>query len=103
MAAIHLLGPDKGVVVVGASVKLTFRLGALAMLLDRPAGMTTARVPLHRHAEVEGGDMTLSKTGRTLMVRVVEPARLYLAKADDARAFVKGELNAVKLLDVTEE
>ena len=99
MAGIYRLGTDRGVVTVGAQRKLTFRLGALEMLL---AGTGTREVPLHRTRDEEGGAMTLSKTGRTLLVSIVEPRRLFLCKADDARAFLKGTLSSVELLDVTE-
>ncbi|HWG90909.1 MAG TPA: hypothetical protein VNZ52_08705 [Candidatus Thermoplasmatota archaeon] len=102
MAGIFPLQGDFAAVVAGPRERYTFRRGALEMLLDPPEGLRKTKVPLQRTPEVEGGAITISKTGRTLMVETWEPRKLFVCKADDVRLLLKGKLNAVNLTDVTE-
>lgn len=102
MASIHPLTQDACVLTVSAKLRLTFRKGALEMLLFPEAGRDVRRVPLAWGRDAEGGEMTLSKTGRTLEVRVNDPPRLFLADADEARAFLRGRLNALALTEATD-
>lgn len=102
MAVIHPLTKDACVLSLGANRRFSFRRGALDLLLFPRDDTKTTRVPLQLGRDHEAGDITLSKTGRTLLVRVYDPSRLLVAKADDARAFLRDEVNAVLLTDATD-
>jgi hypothetical protein len=104
MATIVPLTKDALVLALGAGAKtrFTIRRGALELLLLPREGVETRRVPLMLGRDAEVGELRLSKTGRTLEVRVLDPPRLFLVRAETARAFLRGELNALPLIDATD-
>lgn len=102
VASIHPLTKDALVVTLGASLRLSLRRGQLEMLLDPLPDVRTRRVPLMQGRDHEAGDVTLSKSGRNLVLRVADPPRLFLASAERARAFLRGELGALPLVEATD-
>lgn len=102
MASIRPVGKDTLVLAVGAKHRFTFRTGALEMLLDPAPGMRVERVPLVRGVTDEVGEIALTPSRRSLVVRLRDPPRQYLAKAENALRLVRGELNALDLIDVSD-
>jgi hypothetical protein len=103
MATIHPLTQDACVLAVDASKRISFRRGALEMLLDPPEGRRVERVPLSYGRDDESGELRLSKTGRTLEARLYDPPRLFLVAAAKARAFLRGELSTLTLFEATDD
>lgn len=102
MASIHPLTKDALVVTLSASLRFSLRRGELEMLLDPLPDVRTRKVRLMQGRDHEAGDVTLSKSGRNLVLRVLDPPRLFLASAERARAMLRGELGALPLVDATD-
>lgn len=104
MPSLHPLTQDSFVLALGAGAasRLSLRRGLLEMLLDPPEGVKPKGVPLMLGRDHEAGEARLSRTGRTLELRVHDPPRLFLAKADDARRLLRGELEALALTEATD-
>jgi len=104
MPSIHPLTKDALVLALGAGAqrRYSIRRGQLEMLLDPLEGVRTRRAPLLLGRDAEVGELTLSRSRRTLEVRVHDPPRLLLASAERARAFLRGELLALPLVDATD-
>lgn len=104
MPSLHPQTKDSFVLSLGAGAarRLSLARGALELLLDPPPGVRTRRAPLMLGRDAEAGEVTLSRTRRTLELRVHDPPRLLLAKAEDARRLLRGELNALALVEATD-
>lgn len=106
MPWIHPLKRDTVVVAIGPGQKYTLHKPALRALLSRMQKPRTERVPLIRVREGEAGDVTLSKSGRSIVIRVNEPGHpeyTLLASIREARAFLEGTIPSLLLHDAREE
>lgn len=104
MPSLHPLTQDSFVLALGAGAasRLSVRRGLMELLLDPPEGVRPKGVPLMLGRDHEAGEARLSRTGRTLELRVHDPPRLFLAKAEDARRLLRGELDALALTEATD-
>lgn len=106
MPSIQPLKQDVLIVAVGPGQSYTLDKPSLKALVARDATTPPGRIPLVRVRTGEVGDVTLSKSGRSIIVRVSETGyaeRSLIASAREARAFVDGTIPSLLLHDAREE
>lgn len=84
-------------------MRFVLRRDVLEMLLTPREEVRVRRVPLLRGRDVEAGELTLSRTGRTLEARLFDPPRLLLGKAEDARDMLRGRRHAAAMFEATDD